>query len=928
MKLAIFLTFAFAFHAIAESKAQKITLSARNISLREAMKEIQKQQGYSFLFRGDDIADTRVDVQLIEVDFADAMRQILDKRGLDWSLEDGIVTIMAKSLPRSDQFASPHSLPQLQRTITGQVTDEQGSLLAGVTVTVKGTPVAVTTDDSGHYQVAIPTNGNTLVFTMVGFETLERSIVDQTVIDVSMSASISDLDEVVVVGYGTQRKGDLTGSISSVTAKELGDRVATDLGSLLQGKVPGLDVSQGAIRVRGVTTLNNSNPLIIVDGIWGGAYNPNNVERIEVLKDASSTAIYGARGANGVILITTKSGHPGQLNVTANVFNGLNFFPKKWDLLNASQYVDFASDAVLNSGGTLPENLTNPESRIDVTDWQDEMYKTGHQVEVNLGFSGGTEKGIYALFAGYRHNDGIMLGSEASNNFFLQGKNEFRLTKWFKGGLNLSIDYGRFKSGWVFGSEIYQGLPYIPVYDPDNSNGLGYGDSNTQLDGTNSSNAVAFANFHQNDRNYINVQPALWAEVSPIKGLVYRFQASAGINYGEGSQWNPDYVMGGGVQSFTSKLIKGSSYALSPLIENTLTYATVLQNHEFSIMAGNTWQNLGSNGGLEAVGSLYDNYNVKNLLYATTAQITQHTYNKWAYLSYFGRLNYQLNNKYLFTVNMRADGSPKFAPVNRWGYFPSVAVGWKMHEEEWFKQLAIFDQFKLRASWGRSGNDAIGDFMYLSKVWNNNVVYPLGVNGDRATGATVITNSAGDIKWETTESVSAGLDVVLLKGKLSATAEYFDKDTRDILFSVPRPPSMGYGGNNDSGDPVVNAASVNNTGLEFNVGYQDQVNAFRYDISANYTYVHNKVVSLGAGQPYMYSSDYAGGGSQAYARTDIGYSIGYFYGFQADGIFMNQEELDVANQLAQSKGQAYFQGSETRPGDVRYKDLDGDGVIS
>jgi TonB-linked SusC/RagA family outer membrane protein len=398
-------------------------------------------------------------------------------------------------------------------------------------------------------------------------------------------------------------------------------------------------------------------------------------------------------------------------------------------------------------------------------------------------------------------------------------------------------------------------------------------------------------------------------------------------SFGENTEWNPDIIMGGGIQSFQSTLIKGSSYGYSPLIENYLTYSNIVGKHDFSAMIGNSWKDHTSNGTLKVRGSNFDDYKVKNIFFANNSSITEQTYGVYAYLSYFGRINYQFDGRYLLTANLRADGSPKFAPSNRWGYFPSVALAWKLHEENWMKRLNLFDQFKLRAGWGVSGNDAIDDFMYLAKVWNINVFYPLGVNEDKAPGATVARNAASNIKWESTVSRTVGIDFALLQNRFTGTVEYFDKNTNDILFGVPIPPSMGYGTNLTSGNPIVNAASVKNEGVELLLGFRDRAGEFNYSVNANYTYVHNEVTSLGAGQPYMYGTATASG-SSVFARTDIGHPIGYFYGFVADGVFRTQVELDAANAAARAKGHEYYQMTETKPGDVRYKDLDGDGYVN
>ncbi|MGL6266271.1 MAG: hypothetical protein ACRC2O_00035, partial [Chitinophagaceae bacterium] len=309
------------------------------------------------------------------------------------------------------------------------------------------------------------------------------------------------------------------------------------------------------------------------------------------------------------------------------------------------------------------------------------------------------------------------------------------------------------------------------------------------------------------------------------------------------------------------------------------------------------------------------NTEVKNVFLGKSKNIGGQDAWKYAFLSYFGRINYQFNNKYLLTVSVRRDGSPRFAPQNRWATFPSVAVAWKMENEAFIKNLNFFNQLKLRASWGKSGNDAIGDFMYVSRVWTNGVYYPFG--GDPIPGATVKDNASVDIKWETTDSRNIGVDMAFLHNSLSITADYFIKKTDDILFTVPRPASLGYG-LNYGGDAIVNAASVENKGFEFQVGYRGRAGQLHYSVNANYTNINNNVTGLGLGQPYL----------SGVSRTDVGNPIGYFYGFVADGVFTKKSDLDAANAAAVAKGFSHFQEASTGAGDVRYKDINGDGHIT
>ena len=714
------------------------------------------------------------------------------------------------------------------------------------------------------------------------------------------------------------KKSDLTGSVSSVTKEDLGDRQVSDLGSLIQGKASGVDVAQDKIRIRGITSFNNSAPLVVIDGFAGGnlsAVNANDIENIEILKDASSTAIYGTLGANGVILITTKSGMKGPMKFNMGYKEGIARVPKKLDLMNADQYTDYTLEMLSNSGIAPTEKLTSGYTRIDRTDWQDEVFKTGHNRELNLDFSGGSENGNYFLGLGYRHTENPTFKGMAYNDIFLRSKNNFIIKKWLRTGTNFGISYNNHKGGG-YGNpgnldHTINTPSYFPVIDEDGN----YSTSDRNEDLAEIANPIISALNNHEAGNGIEYQAALWSEIEPIKGLIYRVQASVSGNYSKDETSNDKYTGGvAGEQMLPTRLRKTIEYGLSPVIEQYITYKNTLGKHDFSVMAGNSWRSGSTGGTIQVFGEGLD-LGIPNVKTAPNNNVTRDEIWKSALLSYFGRLNYQFNNKYLLTLNIRTDASPKFAPANRWGTFPSVSVAWKMHEEGFIQNLNIFDQLKLRAGMGTSGNDNIGDFRYLSQVYTLDVYTPFG-NGNRFNGATVINNSSNEIRWETTETQVIGADMAFLNNSLTLSAEYYNKETRDILYGIPQPTSLGYGHSESNGNAIVNAASMENKGFDLQIGYRSTVGNLNYSINANYSHNKNEVISLGEGS-YL----------DGINRTDIGHPIGYFYGYVADGIFMTQAELDAANIAAQAKSFPFYQEGVTRPGDVRFKDIDGNGHV-
>jgi TonB-linked SusC/RagA family outer membrane protein len=814
----------------------------------------------------------------------------------------------------TNRVFSSNTDEQQKIKITGIVSDINGNPLAGVTVVAKGTTSGSLSGPNGEFQLEIPDNAKILQFSFVGMKTLEIAIEDKTYFTVVMEEESIGLEEVAIIGYGSVKKSDITGSVSSISSKDFGDRQRSDIGSLIQGKASGVDVSLGKIRIRGVTTFNNTDPLIVIDGFLGGnleTLNPNDISRIEILKDASATAIFGSRGANGVILVTTKGGKAGPLQLNVRAYIGSAVTPKRLDVMNASQYVDYMGDVLGNAGQSLSEKLMSPEVREDVTFWQDELFRTAHNSEFNVDFSGGSDKATYFMGIGYKSLESIAIGPEEST-LYIRTKNDFNIAKWFRAGNNFAFNYttNKGRESWLRGAI---GMPpYYGVYDPTNLGG--YSNVNRSEDLTETPNPVPVSTLTHPVTTIMGYQTNLWSEITPVKGLVYRMQAGVNGYFGHDKTWQDEYI-NEGVQHNYNGISEGSNYSFMPLLENTLTYSQVFGRHNFSAMLGNTWQDYAYGGGISISAEQFDNTEVQNVFLGKSKSIDSQTAWNYAYLSYFGRLHYQFNDKYLMTVNMRRDGSPRFAPQNRWGTFPSVAVAWNMHKEEFIKNLNLFDQLKIRTSWGVSGNDAIGDFRYTSQVWTNGVYYPLG--GVPVPGATIKDNASNDIKWESTESKNIGTDMSFFKNALTVTADYFIKNTNDILFSVPRPASLGYG-LNYGGDAIVNAASVENKGFELMVGFRGEVKSINFSVNANYTNFKNEVIGLGLGQPYL----------SGISRTDIGNPIGYFYGFVADGVFMKQTQLDAANTAAQAKGFDFFQEAATSAGDVRFKDLNGDGHIT
>ena len=937
----LLLTSLYAFPLQAEETLKNVNVSImlERATVRQALNGLEKQSEYKFFYSSDQVNTKRRVTLNFHGTMDEALHLILGKE-ISYAISGKHIILRKKLLLTSqliqgsedeeNSWTPPVLMPSepsvnyrvetADLIISGIVTDDNGPL-PGVNVLLKGTTIGTTTDPTGTYKISVPDASAVIVFSFIGYKTVEQIVGNQTTLNVSLQPDMRALEEVVVVGYGTVKKSDLTGAVSSISKTDLGDRQVSSIAQLIQGRAAGVDVSQGKIRIRGITSFNNTDPLIVIDGFIGGnveTVNPNDIANIEILKDASATAIYGSRGGNGVILITTVSGKPGPTKLNLRYYEGVAMVPKKLDVLNADQYTDFTLNLLSNSGTTPSTKLLSGETRIDRTDWQDEVFKTSKIRELNVDFSGGSDKATYFVGMGYRRTANPTVGGRVDDNFYLRNKNSFNIKKWLRVGNNFGFAFNNNSSrSWDNGNPgnldwVINSPTYFPVRDENGD----FTASDRNVDLMQLANSLVIPAYNSYKGRSLDYQAALWAEVEPLKGLTYRIQAGISGEFGNTEFARESYTGADAGPGTHPTLLNKTSYdSLAPLIEQYITYHRTVGTHEFSAMIGNTWQN-GARGGSTGIEGRDLDLAVHNVLTAPTNYITKDEISKYAYLSYFGRINYQFNNKYLLTLNLRSDGSPRFNPNNRWGTFYSVAVAWKLHEEDFIKNLNLFDQLKLRGSWGLSGSDAIGNFMYQSKVYNQNVYAIFGADGTRYNGATILNGSSNNIKWETVESKSIAVETAFLQNKLTFSVEYFDKETRDILHKVPRAISLGYGNSGGDGSAIVNAASLENKGIELVAGYRSKIGELSYSVNANYTHQTNKVTSLGDGSFI-----------DGINRTDIGNPVGYFYGFIADGIFMSQSELDAANAAAQEKGFTYYQLNTTRPGDVRFVDVNGDGRV-
>ncbi len=931
MKITAILLFVFTFQSFASSYAQstKLNLSMEGITFEEFIEEVESKTEFFFMLRYDeDILDKKIDVICKDAQISDILDDILKNTGYSYSIIDKYIAISRKQA----------DLKGLQQSrISGTVTDNEGQPLPGVTVLIKGTTTGTISDFEGKYVLADVPAEAVLVFSFVGMKTQEIVPGNQTTIDVKLLEDAIGLEEVVAIGYGTQKKVNLTGAISNITAKELDARPITNMSGALSGLATGVYVSQGdaqpgkdgaTIRIRGVGTLNDSNPLVLIDGIESsmGDINPNDVESISVLKDAASSAIYGSRAANGVILITSKKGQVGHLKVTYSGYYGVQSVTKKKDYVtDFATYMELGNEAYANVGmaplfaqseidlwRSSPDPVLTPN-----VDWVDVWFGDPAALQSHhLGFSGGTEKTRYNFSLGYLDQKGITPDTWAKRYNFRMNW-EGSIFDNLKVGTNMSGSWKDLEDlDWA---EIFHQMPGIP-YERNEDGRYGYAQALGAGTVNNPRAQWESRNDYERQIRYLGKFYANW-EI--LEGLT--FSENIAINYnnlsnrtfqGEVELWNfsENMVMRKLGNPETANNSNNENFTVTNY--STLNYTnTFKENHNLNVLAGFSYEDYR----LDKFGASIQEFH-NNELQVLDAGLenpqVSGTASEWTLMSWFGRLNYDFKGKYLFEANIRYDGSSRFRQGNKWGAFPSFSAGWRISEEDFMNDISWLDNLKLRASWGKLGNQNImlsgnPNYYPYQTVYSLGQNYTMGGSVTSGIASTAVVNS--DIVWESTTTTNIGVDATLF-GKLSVTAEYYSRLTDGILIGMQIPKTMG-----NKTNPVVNLAEVKNYGWELSASYQDKLGDLNYSLGFNISNVNNEVTK--------YQGEVRSGGNFV---TWEGHPYQSMYGYVSEGIIRTQEELDALNAKAKElsgNNKAYFITNKTRPGDLRYKDLDGNGVI-
>ncbi|UKJ07441.1 SusC/RagA family TonB-linked outer membrane protein [Solitalea lacus] len=837
-------------------------------------------------------------------------------------------------------FAPHHSWAQLKK-IKGTVSDPSGLPLAGVTVSIKNQTKATATDGSGAYQLEAQV-GDLLEFSMLGFNNKEVTVGQAVMINVILTESAKALEEVIVVGYGAQKKVNLTGSVATVSAKQIQNRPLTNLASALSGTASGVYVNQSSgqpgnesvsIRIMGTGTLNSASPLVLVDGIEApiNNINPNDVENISVLKDAAAASIYGSRAANGVILVTTKKGKTGKPRLSYSVYSGIQKMPNSLNMITDFPTVmGLINESRINMGDAIvykPEFIQSwrDSSAIDPirwpnTDWFSFLFKNGSMQEHNLSVNGGTENITYNVSLNYLQNQG-MISSTSYKRYGLRMNIDGKISDRIKTGTNFAINTGLQKGPADISSLFtFMSSPDIYPKHPDGRYGAVQDGANAQTN-----NALARLELEKSQNQKLDLTGIGYVQVELLKDLFLK--GNAGIRYGQNNSstfqmqadlWN--FRTGKNIQPVTTpgnSLFNSFDKNYTLTLFPTLNYSVTLKNaHALSALAGYS-QEFYKRDYFGGSGSKIFSPETPVLATALDNIKTEGAATEWAMKSFFGRLNYDYKGRYLLEANLRADGSSRFAPGNRWGYFPSFSAAWRITEEKFAAGLRNYvDNIKLRGSWGKLGNNNTNpnnytngnDYAYQSLYNASGVNYNFGGSVAGGIAPTALVNQG--ISWESTTIKNVGMDMDFFKSKLHVEANYFNKITNGILYTLDVPDYIG-----GLGGPVVNLAEVTNKGWELSTQYSDKIGKVELSIGGNITHVDNEV------------SKFRGENIRAGSLFIIqeGYPISSIFGYQAAGIFRSADEVMAAPVQKVISGNSKV---STSPGDIRYTDVNGDNKIT
>jgi len=946
----------------------KLNLKMKNTTIEEVLQKMEESTNFRFFYQSKDLNNK----ELISIDYEqktviDILDEVLPPMQLSYEVFDNYIAI--RSINDKD---AKSGFGQDQKSVTGKVTDSSGLPLPGVTVIVKGTTKGTVTNADGVYYLSNIPDDAVIQFSFIGMKAQEIPLAGKSKIDVSMVADAIGIDEVVAIGYGTMKKADITGAVASVKGEQLTETKSYSVAQALQGKVSGVQItkngdagSDSKIRIRGLNTIGVNSPMVVVDGMTTGVslddINPADIESIDVLKDASALSIFGLRASNGVIMVTTKRGSYGKrdLRVSLDASYGIEFISKRLDLTTPSDLVDIIDEARTNENEQLGGNYklydeiwpSDNWGRQELTDWQNELFNTGYVQDYSFSAVGGAEKATYGFGLSYRNQDGCMPGNYAKR-YSLRGSFETKLLndKLTVGStINYTISESRGSTqGNIWFADIFKNsiMPgNIPAYNED-------GTPYQETDQDKIAYFMAGELYQNNVIDYVDysnpthkVFNSFYAELQIIKGLSFKSLLS--------QKYSQNYSRNYTLQSLNpegndASLGVSSSRSMTYSWDNTLTYNNKFGDLNVNALVGSNLYNTQYNG-FSASRSSYPEGDPEALRYLNFGSADSQTNSESAYnvrmASYFGRINLNYKDKYLLTATVRRDGSSRFYEDVRWGTFPSFSLGWRISDEEFLSSLTWLDYLKLRAGWGQVGNQNVGsNYAYISSVrsgyvsaWGDGGTDAVfGEDGTRNTGRAIYERGNKNVTWETTTMTNIGFDYSI-KG-FNGSFELFKNNTNDILVDAQFPEFVGY---YPGTSQKINGGEIETKGFDFNINYSKKAGDFSYTVGVNGSYSVNEIVSLNDQEYIEGASTNWNTVAYSMSRSYVGDPIGSFYGWQLDGIFNTQTEVDAANQTAREYAAqqdasltqseldgTYYISANTAPGDYKYKDLNGDGIIT
>ncbi|MEO9512229.1 MAG: TonB-dependent receptor [Flavobacteriaceae bacterium] len=906
------------------SQKTRITCNLENVRITEVFEDFEKNTAYKFLYNHREIdTERRVSIKANQEPLESVLKRLLAGLDITYVVKKKQIILRHKEQNDVDEATIQQSIqknngnepPQL--TITGLVADKDGVPLLGASIVEKGTTNGTQTDFDGNFELEVSDPNVTLVVSFIGFATKEIALNGQTEFTITLDASAAGLDEVIIVGYGTQKKRNVAGSISSIDGDAINNAVTGNPTQALVGQATGVRVetSGGApgaaanVIIRGTGSLSNQNPLYVVDGVFSddiNFLNPSDIESIQVLKDASTASIYGARSGQGVIIVTTKKGTKGQaMKIDLDISSGFASAVRQLDYLNAAEYIANRTQAFTNDGTALPGNFNDFDPSID-SDIQDASLRNAFIQNYGLRISGGGESSTYSISANRLEQEGIVQASDFERTTFRLNTSSQKGRFSFNQSLFLARSINR--PNLDFGGEFGH-LPIVPILDE--SLDGGYAAANTGVAGiSRSTNFLGVAKLTERRITSDNVLGNVSGAFEIIDGLKYTLNLSLNYSNSRNFTFVPTY--------FTSNSDVGSNPIadltddrttfLSTIVESLLSYKKSFGNHNIDALAGYSEQRDNTERLSVSVENFLSN-ETRTVDAAIDAVGRIGTSLPRRIKSVFGRLNYDYAGKYLLTASIRRDGSSNFGIDNRYGTFPSIGLGWNISEEDFFN-VDFIDNLKVRGSRGKLGSDNLVPFQYVTAL-NITSEAVIGEAQQRLSGVSQIQFSNPDLKWEETTTTDIGLEASLLGGKIDVTLDYFKKKSEDILANLPINPTSGT----NVAIPF-NAATVENKGFEFSMTYKKNEGDFNYAITGNLTTLDNTVVDLGEGVNPINGGGFTDESLNA-TRTEAGFPVAYFYGYKTNGVYQNQAEIDADN----------LSGRTAVPGDFRFVDLNGDGIL-